>query len=213
MLYLHRSIIRCTCAGIQIGSVTTSGNTKLMTQTKIELPGSELAENNSRSLLIGGCINCISQCDQILGVVSQKSYADASKGGATIGAHVRHILDRFHCFFAGLPDAAIDYDARKRDKEIEQNLSAAAFAVSSVGRRIEQLSAKPGDLELIAVKEAVLATSPSVEIASTLERELMGLITHSIHHLAIIVMIAKSFGYEFDADLGKAPSTIAFERG
>ena len=182
-----------------------------MTQTKTEQRVTELTENDSRSLLIGGCINCIAQVDQILCIVSQESYIDGSKGGATIGAHIRHILDRFHCFFAGLPEASIDYDARKRDKEIEQNLSAASFAVSSVGRRIEQLGSEPSALELIAVKEAVLSTCPPVEISSTIERELMGLITHSIHHLAIIVLIGRSFGYQIDEDFGKAPSTIAFE--
>lgn len=129
-----------------------------------------------------------------------------------MGAHSRHILDRFHCFFAGLPKASIDYDARKRDKEVEQNLSEARFAIATVSRSIEQLGAQPTELELIAVKEAVVPSAPAVEISSTLERELMGLITHSIHHLAIIVMIAKSFGYQIDDDFGKAPSTIAFEQ-
>lgn len=184
-----------------------------MTQPKIEQQGAGLTNSDSESLLIDGCINCIAQCDQIMSVVSQENYTDGSRGGATIGAHIRHILDRFHCFFAGLPDGAIDYDARKRDREIEQNLSAAAFALASVGRRIEQLAAEPGTSGLVAVKEAVLPSSPPVEIPSTIERELMGLITHSVHHLAIIVLIAKSFGHSFDEDFGKAPSTIAYERG
>ncbi len=184
-----------------------------MTQTKIEQQVDGLAVNESESLLISGCINCIAQCDQILGMVSQENYTDGSTGGATIGAHIRHILDRFHCFFAGLPESSIDYDARKRDREIEKNLSAAAFAVASVGRRIEQLDAASSEGDQIAVREAVLPSYPAVEISSTRERELMGLITHSIHHLAIIVLIAKSFGYQLDEDFGKAPSTIAFERG
>ncbi len=183
-----------------------------MTQTKIEQQVTGQEAKDSQLLLIDGCINCIRQCDQVLRVVSQENYVDGSKGGASIGAHIRHILDRFHCFFTGLPDASIDYDARKRDREIEQSLGAASFAIATVSRRIERLGNQPIALEFIAVKEAVLPSCPAVEISSTLERELMGLITHSIHHLAIIVMIAKSFGYEIDEDFGKAPSTIAFER-
>ena len=129
-----------------------------------------------------------------------------------IGAHVRHILDRFHCFFAGLAGASIDYDARKRDPEIEQNVEATMFALESVARRIEQLQSIPFCSELIGVKEFVHPSSPAVEINSTLERELMGLITHSIHHLAIIALLAKSFGHQMDSDFGKAPSTIVYER-
>jgi hypothetical protein len=51
-----------------------------------------------------------------------------------------------------------------------------------------------------------------VSITSTVDRELMALITHSIHHLAIIALIVKSYGYEMDDDFGKAPSTIVYER-
>ena len=86
------------------------------------------------------------------------------------------------------------------------------FALESVARRIEQLQSLPFCSELIGVKEFVLPSSPAVEINSTLERELMGLITHSIHHLAIIALLAKSFGHQMDSDFGKAPSTIVYER-
>lgn len=169
-------------------------------------------EQDPRALLIGGCINCIEQCDQILNIVSPENYIECSGSSSSIGAHIRHILDRFHCFFAGLTNACIDYDARKRDPEIEHNLQAAMFAVASVARRVEQLRETPFGAELIAIKESVLSSSPAVEISSTAERELMGLITHSIHHLAIIALQAKSFGYQLDGDFGKAPSTIVYER-
>ena len=66
--------------------------------------------------------------------------------------------------------------------------------------------------ELIDVKEFVLLFSPAVEINSTLERKLMGLVTQSIHHLATIALLAKSFGHQMDSDFGKAPSTIVYER-
>ena len=53
------------------------------------------------------------------------------------------MFERFHCFFAGLAEASIDYDARKRDPEIEQNVEATMFALGSVARRIEQLQSLP----------------------------------------------------------------------
>tara|TARA_B110000858_G_scaffold123333_1_gene140622 strand:- start:10678 stop:11232 length:555 start_codon:yes stop_codon:yes gene_type:complete len=183
-----------------------------MTYTDIERRVAGLEDQNSKSLLIDACINCIAQCDQILDIVSQENFTDTSEGGSSIGAHIRHILDRFHCFFAGLADTSIDYDARKRDPEIEQNLEAAMFALTSIARRIERLQQLPFCNELITVKESVLPTSPAIGITSTVERELMGLITHSIHHLAIIALLARSFGHQMDSDFGKAPSTIAYER-
>ncbi len=183
-----------------------------MTQSKIENRVIKLEDDNTGVLLVEGCINCIGQCDQLLKIISQSVYVDGSKGGSSIGAHVRHVLDRFHSFFSGLSAASIDYDARKRDKEIEHNLEAAAFALATVARRIEQLDYMEFSVQQIRVKESVHPSSPAVEIPSTMEREMMGLITHSIHHLAIIALIAKSFGYQMGADFGKAPSTIVYER-
>lgn len=183
-----------------------------MTHIETERQVAGFEEPNSKLLLIGGCINCIEQCDQILTIVSQEDFTDDSKGSSSIGAHTRHILDRFHCFFAGLADASVDYDARKRDREIEQNLEAATFALASVARRVEQLRDSSLGNGLICVKESVLPFRPAVEISSTVERELMGLITHSIHHLAIISLLAKSLGHQLSSDFGKAPSTIVYER-
>lgn len=188
-----------------------------MTYSEIKQRVDKLEDQNpktlpSKVLLIDGCINCIQQCDQILSIITQEDYIDGARNSSSIGAHIRHILDRFHCFFVGMPEASIDYDARKRDPEIEKNVEAAMFALESVARRIERLRQLPFCNELIVVKESVLPSSPAVDIPSTLERELMGLITHSIHHLAIIALLAKSYGHKMDSDFGKAPSTIVYER-
>ncbi len=189
-----------------------SGNSKLMTHSKVEQRVAGLADPSSESLLIDGCIQCIEQCEQILKIVSQEVYVDTSRGSSSIAAHIRHILDRFNSFFCGLPAAAIDYDARKRDKEIEHNLEAACFALAAIARRVEQLKQTPFAKDLITVKESVLPSSPAVEISSTVEREMMGLITHSIHHVAIIALQTKAFGYPLDDDFGKAASTLVYER-
>lgn len=182
-----------------------------MAHSKVEYRVVNLEDSNAISSLIEGCSDCIGQYDQLLKVISQSVYIDNSNSSSSIGAYVRHILDRFHCFFSGLQDASIDYDASKRDKEIEQNIEAAMFAVVTVARRIEQLGDNPSIGNLICVRETVHPLSPAVEISSTIEREMMALITHSIHHLAIIALIARSFGYQMGEDFGKASSTIVYE--
>lgn len=189
-----------------------SGNGKLMTHSKVGLRVAGLANSSSESLLIDGCIQFIEQCEQILEMVSQEIYVGTSRGSSSIAAHIRHILDRFYSFFCELPAAAIDYDARMRDKEIERNLEAACLALATIARRVEQLKQTLFAEDLITVKESVLPSSPAVEISSTVEREMMGLITHSIHYLAIIALQAKAFGYPLNDDFGKAASTLVSER-
>ena len=183
-----------------------------MTTIEIEQRVVKLEDQDSKILLIDGCYNCLEQCKQILAIVSQEDYIDRSSGSSSIGSHTRHILDRFHCFFAVLSASTIDYDARKRDPEIEHNLEAGTFALASVARRIGQLRLSPDFENSISVRESVLPEKPAVEILSTVERELMGLITHSTHHLAIIALLAKILGHTVHSDFGKAPSTIAYEQ-
>ena len=161
--------------------------------------------------LHGGCVRSIEQCGQLLRLISAESYVDSSRGMSSVGAHIRHILDRFHCFLAGMPAGSIDYDARKRDKSIEKNLDVATFALVSVRWRIETMAALDDLGNAITVRESVHHQGPAVTMPSTVGRELMGLVTHSIHHLAIIALIVKSYGYEMDSDFGKAASTILYE--
>ena len=161
--------------------------------------------------LHGGCVRSIEQCAHLLQLISAEAYVDSSRGTSSVGAHIRHILDRFHCFLAGMPAGSIDYDARKRDKSIEKNLDVATFALVSVRRRIETMAALDDLGNAITVRESVHHQGPAVTMPSTVGRELMGLVTHSTHHLAIIALIVKSYGYEMDSDFGKAASTILYE--
>ena len=65
----------------------------------------------------------------------------------------------------------------------------------------------------LSVRESVHHASPQISVSSNLQRELMGMITHGTHHLALMVMIGKQLRYELHKDFGKASSTIVHERG
>ena len=106
---------------------------------------------------------------------------------------------------------SIDYDASKRDKSVENKMDVATIALDSLGRRIETMAALDHLETPITARESVHYRGPAVTMRSTVGRVLMGLVTHSIHHLAIIALIVKSYGYEMDSDFGKAASTILYE--
>ena len=168
------------------------------------------------NLLIKGGEHCVDQCEALLNMISEEAYVQLTQDSSSIGTHMRHVLDRFQCLLTGLPDKTVDYDARRRDKSIETNKAAARFAATTLKRRLRKLGrnleqGSEPDAELL-VRESVHHESPQVSVSSNLQRELMGLITHATHHLALMVMLGKQLGYEFDKDLGKAPSTIIHER-
>lgn len=162
--------------------------------------------------LIKGCLRCLSQCDDLISCISAKEYAQSNGRSSSIGGHMRHILDRYQSLLAGLNDRHVDYDARKRDKEVESDTDSALFAIASISRRLGELELEESVGAPINVSETVHPLGAAVEITSTVERELMSLITHSIHHLAIINMLAQQLGRQLDNNFGKAPSTIVFER-
>lgn len=171
-----------------------------------------LDSGRTANQLLEGCRHCIRQCAQLLELLNQDSYVSQVEATSSIGAHMRHILDRYYCFFAGIQSGVIDYDARKRDKSIEENIEAASFALTSLSRRFDGLKLEKVLGQTVEVRESVHPECPLAQIPSTFDRELMGLISHSTHHLAIIALVAKSLGYEIGDDFGKAPSTIVYER-
>jgi hypothetical protein len=46
-------------------------------------------------------------------------------------------------------------------------------------------------------------------VMSSASRELQELSSHTVHHLALVGMIARTLGVEADPNLGVSPSTIA----
>ena len=163
--------------------------------------------------IIQGCRNCVEQCDQLMQLLTPETFIQSSPGLSSIGAHMRHILDRFQCLFTGLQSNFVDYDDRERDPLIENNLDVASSALASLARCIDDLDMNVIRGKPITVRETVHHERPVIESSSTVDRELMGLITHSIHHIAIVALLAKPLGLELGGDFGKAPSTILYERG
>ena len=167
-----------------------------------------------RGALLASCQQGLAQCEAMLQTLSAADYCRQSDGLSSIGAHLRHILDRYHCVFAGLARRMIDYDSRQRDRTVELNKEAAAFAIASLQRRLHDLDVlKDGgetSAELI-IRESVDPRAAAIDVPSTLERELMGLVSHTVHHLAIIAMMLRQLGYQPGENFGKAASTIAFE--
>ena len=160
--------------------------------------------------LIEGCIECVDQCGELLDGMPSEVFAYRGDGNSSIGAHVRHVVDRCQSFFNGLDAGCIDYDDRKRGTSVETDVRAAMNALAETRGRFEALDLDTRGAE-ISVRELVHYNGEPTIAASTLDRELMGLITHSIHHLAIIAMIARATNHPVSPNLGKAPSTIAAE--
>ncbi len=129
---------------------------------------------------------------------------------ASIGQHVRHILEFYTCLFEGTQKGEVNYDTRKRDKAIEENRVYALEVLEAIILQLDEVyTDKP-----LRLKVELSGKGQSVATLSTnYERELIYTLEHAIHHMAIIKIIVnlKYAGVELMKNFGVAFSTIAFK--
>jgi hypothetical protein len=125
--------------------------------------------------------------------------------GASIGQHVRHVLEFYICFQEGYIQRTVNYDLRKRDYTIEENRLVAIDAIDQLTHWIDK--AEPCSLCLEGAYGH--GTQYAFSIDSNFERELVYNIEHAVHHMAIIKIAGTSlYQYTFAANFGVADSTI-----
>jgi hypothetical protein len=109
----------------------------------------------------------------------------------------------------GLESRAWDYEARERGSEVEINPLKAMSALKAYRAKVEQMNALASDT---AVQVSAMASSdgPSWETRSSLARELAFVLSHTIHHNAMIAVSANALGKTLPKGFGYAPATTAF---
>lgn len=124
----------------------------------------------------------------------------------SIGAHVRHVLDHVAAFAAADSSSVLSYDSRERGTAVEREASAALRHIVELQQALERLGHRPTD-EPIEVSALVAAGQAPVKGWSTRGRELAFVVSHTIHHQAIIAMLMAAAGGSAPARFGYAPST------
>ncbi len=127
---------------------------------------------------------------------------------ASVGAHLRHIIEHYQAFLDGLADARIDYEHRARDRAIEADPKVALAALAEVAQRLGALRMTGPDRTLAIASE----TAPGSAAPSSLLRELEFLLSHTVHHYALIATLARLQGVEPEPTFGVAPSTLKFQQ-
>lgn len=123
----------------------------------------------------------------------------------TIGEHTRHIIELFEQLLSGYETENINYDNRKREIRIQENID---FATERIANIIQQLERKDKQLLL-----TTLYNNQEVSIESNYFRELIYNIEHCIHHQAIIKIALLHLGKTGIAEnLGIAKSTIEYRK-
>lgn len=128
----------------------------------------------------------------------------------SIGAHVRHNLEHFRLFFAGLRTGRIDYEERQRDSLTEVDREAALSEILDLCKRLWELSGEDRPLRLMSRN---IRGTDCLWVPTSVARELDFLLSHTIHHYALIAVMCRLENVPLEADFGMAPSTLRYLEG
>ncbi len=127
--------------------------------------------------------------------------------GGSIGGHTRHCVEFYQAFLAGLEGGYIDYDARARDARIENELPHAITALRSTAQLLRQVAPTKDTMHLLHVIENQTGGDTDWS-ATSVGRELRFLLSHTVHHCALIAILLRLRGCEVPEGFGIAPSTL-----
>lgn len=128
-----------------------------------------------------------------------------------IGGHVRHCLDHVSALLEGTRTGLCAYDRRQRGTDVETSRGAAVDAITDVMIGVLHLDAATLQSEVF-VETQLEPGGAMVSTRSTVCREVAFLVSHTIHHNAIVAQMLHARGIEIAPRFGLAPAT-PHERG
>jgi hypothetical protein len=142
-----------------------------------------------------------------LGPLYSRAAPRCLQGG--IGGHFRHCIDFYNCFLSSAGSGRINYDLRARNQLVESDPELAALELQAIIDGLRRFSFADGHAELLVVLEGSTRTHECpCWTRSSIARELQSLLSHTVHHYALIAIALRLQGIELATEFGVAPSTL-----
>ena len=157
--------------------------------------------------------NILDQLEEMLLQIEEQDLCrpSATLSQATVGQHVRHILEFFICLETGVTQGRVNYDQRDHDTTIETSKTLALELVA----RIRAFTNKhTSDYNLLLEGNYEEGSENTFQVNSNYHRELIYNVEHAIHHMALIKIGVRenARNVELPTDFGVASSTVRFLR-
>ena len=154
--------------------------------------------------------NVFIQLTDSLDQLTAAEYSQPSKilFNASIGQHVRHIIELYICLYNGYETGTVNYEKRKRDTRIETDKGLANELMQMICNNID----KP-DKELLLDSNYDEQSTDSIIVTTNYYRELLYNLEHTVHHMALIrVGINEVSSITIPEGFGVATSTIKYQK-
>ena len=125
---------------------------------------------------------------------------------ATIGQHIRHIIELFQILDGGYNEGVLNYENRKRNHQIETQKELAIQSLQALFATINKPNKK-----LILETEFGLEANETTTLETNYYRELVYNIEHTVHHMALIRVAIKEVSYvQLPQEFGIAFATLTY---
>jgi hypothetical protein len=154
--------------------------------------------------------NVFEQLNESLRQLSNEAYTQKSPAlfNATIGQHVRHIIELFNWLEQGYHKGLINYEKRKRDYTIESNREVAMGLLQQIPVNFYR-----HDKNLLLEATCDEYSNDSILISTNYFRELVYNLEHTVHHMALIrVGINEVSEVRVPEEFGVAASTMKYQK-
>jgi len=160
-------------------------------------------------LLLDDLVKVLGQFRDVLGALGDAQYTQRPIGPieSSIGSHVRHCLDHLRELLQGWPSGILNYDVRERGTAVESDRLAAMRVIARYQQHLMVMPRRAMDRTL-GVTVMSHGGGESL-VRSSVARELWFVLSHTIHHAALIAVMVKLLGGSLPEGFGYAPSTLA----
>ncbi|MBK8267677.1 MAG: DinB family protein [Planctomycetes bacterium] len=171
-----------------------------------------VARQPEASPRVGALIQCMRQLRMLLANLTDQQYSQKPVGyfQSSLGSHVRHSLDHVRALLRARSEQFIDYDDRLRKTEIEFGRMAAISEILSFERDLGEVAEAELNRPLL-IRAMLTGDGIAIDAQTSIGRELAFVVSHTIHHNALIGAMLHQFGVVPPADFGLAPSTVAYQ--
>lgn len=123
-----------------------------------------------------------------------------------VGGHVRHCLDHVAALVSARRNGVCEYDRRRRGTDIERCRAAAIAQIVELVEALAGFDAAVLD-EPLLVETQIDPSGAMILTRSSVCREVAFVVSHTIHHNALVAQMLTARGVVLDARFGVAPST------
>jgi len=154
--------------------------------------------------------NVFVQLTESLNQLDDSQYIQPSKNllNATVGQHVRHIIELFMCLDKGYDSGVVNYEKRKRDAAIEANRGLANHLLQKIYSNLDR-----PNRNLLLESGYDEDSSETITIITNYYREIIYNLEHTVHHMALIrIGINEVSTVKVAEEFGVASSTIKYRK-